>query len=369
MENKKNKIFKRLALASMMALGYGLFYSQFNTRLIRDLSQKKEFVTGIDFEAYHKENLLNLEIQKSGEEERDVKNLSMTNWYYPPTPLVVVRWMEESFSDTLGYSPYYSYPEDGDIPDSTNRDVGTNKNVGKNKGLDGIMLKQADSYLKNIISFIEHNHLLLKIRKDKEDYKVFHQEDPLTYFAKRVATFISDVSEKATIELEVPADKDYAAHENRVKIIKEINPNLKVATSLDKNNGYDEQTGIWNPEKSRDYWKNSDIIILNDYFSAPSELEKSIKIFKKASDYKKEVWIRVIAGSKRINEKKVKNLEQDLEDYTQSMKVAKEYADGCLTDDSNGIWFYSDPPYDNKERLNKMKELFKKFRGIKLDKS
>ena len=372
-ENSKGKkILQRLALAGAITLSYGLFYTQFDTKLIKDLSQKKEFVTGIDFEAYHKTESLGIRIPKPGIKEEEAKQRIEVNWFSFPSSLTVIRWMEQSFSDTLGYSPYFNYPEDGDTPDLSSKDVGTNKNakvVDKTKGLDSLMLKQADDYLKDVISYIGHDHLLLKIRKDKNDYQVFLKENPLNYFAERVAEFASDYNKKITIELEVPSDKNYVAHEERIKLIKEVNPKLKVATSLEKDDGYDSQTGIWDPEKSRKYWENSDIIILEDYFSNPANLEKSIKNFKKASDYKKEVWVRVIVGTKRINEKKFKSLEDELADYTQSMKVAKEYADGCLADDSNGIWFYETPTYDDKDRINRTKDLFKKFRGIKLDKA
>ncbi len=136
--------------------------------------------------------------------------------------------------------------------------------------------------------------------------------------------------------------------------------------TLDKKEGYNKDTGMWIPKEGEKYWKNADIIILEDYFSKPSNLEKSIQNFKNTTLNSKQVWVRVVVGTERINENDIKSLEAEVEQYEQIMQTVKEHADGVLANDTNGIWLYSDDPYDKKERLNRTKQLYKKFRGIKV---
>ncbi len=154
----------------------------------------------------------------------------------------------------------------------------------------------------------------------------------------------------------------------RISIIKEISPKIKVAVTLDKKEGYDENSKLWNPEKGRNYWENADIIILEDYFSNPADLEKSIKIFKDAARGRKQVWVRVVTGSKRVNEKGIKSLEAEVEEYEKLIEVTRKYADGCMANDYNGTWLFSSKSYDKSERLDTTKRLYKKFRGIKFNK-
>ena len=343
---KAKRFFKRLGIALLLAGGYSLFFSQFNTNLINELSQKKSFIVGIDFEAYKKSAPLEITIKRKGDETADIKNKQIENWSYF-SDYQIQNWWELSYSNALGFTPYYG-------------------NIHEKEKINEI-IESNDETLEGILKMATgDNIIVLKIKDEAKDYENLKENDPLTFVAERVARRAVDYGDRAIIELEAPDDGDYEAHNRRINMIRKQNPMFKVAVTLDKKEGYDEKTGLWNPEKSKGYWGNADIIILEDYFSKPGNLEESIKKFKNATMNNKQVWVRIVVGSKRINEKNMASLEAELEEYERVMEVVKEYADGCLANDTNGIWLFSENAYDKKERLNRTKQLYKKFRGIKV---
>ncbi len=286
-----------------------------------------------------------------------------------------MEWMKKSYSNTLGFTPYYSTFTDnnekkGNIA-ADKKEEGEKKDEAtkRQEKIDEI-LKKGDEMVKEITDSIKKPDIVVfKVKGDKAYYEQLYENDPLTTITKKLAKNLNDKEDTAVIELEIPDDGDLKSHNERISYIKKVNPNLRVAATLDKKEGYDEKTGLWNPEKSRKYWENADIIIIEDYFSSPSNLEKSIARFKEETKGGKQVWVRVVTGSKRINEKGIKSLEAEVEEYEKIVEVVHKYADGCLANDGNGIWLYSDESYDKKERLDTTKMLYKRFRGIKIDKN
>lgn len=343
---KVKNFLKRTAIATMIFGGYYLFYNQFDTSLIKSFSQKKaEQVIGIDFEAYKPEEPLGIKIAKKGEDVKTVEGKVIQNWNYM-SGSVISEWGRKSYSNALGFTPYYSSFSDKDI------------------------IAKGDEMINELLSTTKiPNIVIFKVKGDKKYYKKLGEPDPLTYVTKKICKNISDKEGVAVIELEAPDDEDVVAHNKRIGYVKGINPKMRVAVTLDKKEGCDEKTKLWSPEKSKKYWENADIIILEDYFSSPSSLEKSIKIFKEATRGGKQVWVRVVTGAKRINEKEIKSLEAEVEEYGQLLEVTYKNADGCLANDYNGAWLYSDNAYDKKDRLDTTKMLYKKFRHIKINKS
>ncbi|MDP2907126.1 MAG: hypothetical protein Q8O03_04255 [Nanoarchaeota archaeon] len=337
---------KRTAIATIIFGGYYLFYNQFDTSLIKSFSQKPtEQTVGIDFEAYKAEEPLGIKIVKKGEDLKTLEGKTIKNWTSLYT-YSLIEWMKKSYSNTYGFTPYYGNFLEDDI------------------------LSKGDEMINEIFNNMQKpNKLVLKIKGDKKYYEKIKADDPLTLITKKICKIASDKEDMVIIELESPDDGNTDLHNQRISYVKNINPNLKVAVTLDKKEGYDEKTKLWSPEKSKKYWENADIIILEDYFSSPSNLEKSIKQFKVTTKGKKQIWVRVVTGSQRINEKGIKSLEAEVEEYGQLLEVAYKNADGFLANDSNGIWLYSDGSYDKKERFDTTKMLYKKFRQIKINKS
>lgn len=349
---KAKRFLKRLAIASVIAMGYGLFYTHFDANLIKGLSQKKDYIVGIDFEAYNKKEKLGISIRnKDDKSTDDVANKEIENWSYIYS-YTIAMYMSGAYANALGFTPYYGniYSEE-------------KKTIGERLG-------EGDETLEKIVQEIEKpNITIIRVRGDKSAYEYLKENDPLTFITKRMARNVTDYDYKVIIELEMPDDGDYKAHNERIAYIKKMNPKLRIATTLDKKEGYNEETGLWDPERSRKYWENSDIIILEDYFSNPSKLEKSIKDFKEATMGGKQVWVRVVVGNQRINERNIKDLNAEVEEYERVLEVVKNNADGCLVNDTNGIWLYSDNPYDKGERKNRTKQMYKKFRRIKIEKT
>jgi len=342
---KAKNFLKRTAIATIIFGGYYLFYNQFDTSLIKSLSQKPaEQTVGIDFEAYKPEEPLGLKIAKKGENPKTIEGKVIKNWS-SIFAYSLADWTKKSYSNTLGFTPYYTSFSDEDP------------------------LLKGDEMINEMLNYTKKpNRILLKVKGDKKYYEKLKEEDPLTLITRKICKVASDKEDVVVIELEAPDDENTGLHNKRISYIKNINPNMKVAVTLDKKEGYDEKTKLWSPEKSKKYWENADIIILEDYFSSPSSLEKSIKIFKETTKGSKQIWVRVVTGTKRINEKGIKSLEAELEEYGQLLEVAYKNADGFLANDYNGIWLYSDESYDKKERIDTTKMLYKKFRQIKISK-
>jgi len=342
------KILKQIVIGGLIVVTYGSFFSHFDRDLINYFSQKKPYTYAIDYEAYNNKEPLGISIQKEEGDEENLEAKIIENWDGWDT-YSVLSWMNNSFSNGLGFTPYYG-------------------NLNELVEDPRILLENGDEYIDYFIkkSYQKAETTLLRIRGNKKGYEKLKLKEPLDYITQRVARQASDFTDRVIIELEAPDDGDYNAHNKRVEKVKEINPEYRIATTLDKNEGYDTETGLWDAEKSRKYWENSDIIILHDYFSSPENLEESLKNFKKVAKDKK-VWVRIVTGTQRINEKEIKTLEEELEEYERLMKVTKKYADGCIANDSNGIWFYADYPYDNSERFERTKFLYKQFRGIKIN--
>jgi len=337
---------KRTAIATIIFGGYYLFYNQFDTSLIKAFSQKPaEQTVGIDFEAYKPEEPLNIKIVKKGEDPKTIEGKVIKNWTSVYT-YSLTEWMKKSYSNTYGFTPYYG------------------------NFLEEDPLSKGDEMINEIFNYMQKpNKIVLKIKGDKKYYNKIKSDDPLTLVTKKLCKIVSDKEDVVIIELEAPDDGNTDLHNQRIAYVKNINPGMKVAVTLDKKEGYDEKTKLWSPEKSQKYWENADIIILEDYFSSPSSLEKSIKSFKQAVKGKKQVWVRIVTGSQRINEKGIKSLEAEVEEYAQLLEVSYKNADGFLANDSNGIWLYSDESYDKKERFDTTKMLYKKFRQIKINKN
>jgi len=339
-------IFKKITIVGLITVTYGSFFSHFDRNLINYFSQKRPHIYAIDHEAYNREESLNIK-NIEGLEDESLEGKIIKNWDNWTT-YDVLNWMNNTFSNALGFTPYYGNMLNLETPND--------------------VLQTGDAMLTYFLksSYLQAETTILRIKGDEKCYERLKMKNPLDYITQKLARAVSDYSEKVIIELEFPDDKDYEAHNKRIEMIKEINPNYRVATTLDKNEGYDAEKGLWDPEISRKYWENSDIIILHDYFSSPENLEKSLKEFKKAAKDKR-IWVRVVTGTERINERDIKSLEEELEEYERLMKVTKKYADGCIANDSNGIWLYSKNAYDNKDRFERTKFLYKEFRGIKLN--
>ncbi len=349
-ESKSKKVLQNVGLAALLAGSYGLFFSQTDEFFIRWLSQKQpEFIAGIDFQAYKEKEKLGLKIVKRGDNIEEIQKKEITNWYYSFDGYTLRKFAHESLGNILGFTPYY-----GD--------------VGKDKPDE--IIEKGDEIIQEVVKYLPKEvKLLLRIKGDPNLYTKLKEPDPLMFITKKLVSKYGSLESRIIIELEAPDNKDIKAHEKRISLIKETNPNMKVATCLDMEEGYNKEKGIWDPELTREYWKNSDIIILEDYLSSPRQLKKSILKFKEAiKGTKKQIWVRIITGTKRINEGKFKSLEAELYQYGQLLETAKEYADGCLASDSTGVWFVSPEKYDKGERLDKTKEKFMKFRRIKIDK-
>jgi len=335
------KVLKQIVIGGLIVVTYGSFFSHFDRNLINYFSQKKPYTYAIDYEAYNKKEKLGVNVDDKHLEDMLIDNGISWDAYS------MLVWANKTYSNTMGYTPYY-----GNIYDS--------------KDLKG-MLEKGDNHLNYFVvtSFQKMDNMILRVKGDEKYYEQLGLKDPLTYIAKRIARKTTDNIESVIIELEAPDNGDYEAHNKRINAIKEINPKFRVATSLDIKEGYNKETGIWNPEESKKYWENSDIIILQDYFSTPENLEKSIKKFKDVAKNKK-VMVRVVTGTDRIKERQFKTLDEEIEEYEQLMRITKKYADGCIANDSNGIWFYPTYPSDEGERFERTKFLYKQFRGIKI---
>lgn len=343
------QILGRTLLAASIFAGYYMFYNHFDTQITKSMSQKKgETVIGLDFEAYNKQEPLDVRVPKKGDSMKDIKNVKIDNWSYLSS-YEITDWMRKTFANTVSFTPYY-----GDLSEAE-------KNGGK-------FFDKGDTMIKDLLQYITSpERVILRIKGDKKCYEQLKEKDPLTIIAKKLAKSLSE-SGGVAIELEAPDDGDYKMHNERINLIKNISPKIKVAVTLDKKEGYDENSRLWDPEKGRNYWENADIIILEDYFSNPTDLEKSIKIFKDAVRGHKQIWVRVVTGSKRVNEKGIKSLEAEVEEYEKLIEVTRKYADGCMANDYNGTWLFSSKSYDKSERLDTTKRLYKKFRGIKFNK-
>lgn len=355
---KVTKFMKRTAIAALIFGGYSLFYNQIDTNMIRSLSQKKgEAIIGVDFEAYKPKEIIGITIPKNGDSVNNVKGKVIENWAYI-SGYEIANWMKKSYSNTLSFTPYCS------------TFIGDEKKEKEEKrSLERITLEKGDDMLKDLFGYIQKpDKIILRVKGDKKVYEGLNEKDPLTTVTRKIAKNVTDNEDRVIIELEAPDDGDYKAHNDRIKLIKYTNPKLKVATTLDKKEGYDEKARLWDPEKSRQYWENSDVIIIEDYFSDINGLRISIEKFKKAAKGK-QVWVRVVTGSKRINEKGMRSLEGEVEDYENALGVVLKYADGCLANDSNGIWLFSSSSYDNSERLDATKKLYKQTRKIKIERS
>lgn len=361
-EMGKIKTFlKRTAIATIIFGGYYLFYNQIDTDMVRWMSQKKgEAVIGMDFEAYKSKEPLGMSIPKKGDSVKDAEGKVIENWAYI-SGYELSSWMKKAYSNTISFTPYCSeFRNDEQKLDASQKKESI-------YALEKEVLERGDSMLKDLYSYVQKpDHIILRVKGDKKIYENLHDNDPLTTVTKKIAKGVSDNEDKVMIDLETPDDGDYKAHNDRINLIREINPKLKIATTLDKKDSYDEKTGLWNPAKSKQYWEKSDIIILEDYFSDPDRLEKSIKKFKGAARGK-QVWVRVITGSRKINERQMKSLEAELEEYEKNLGVVLKYADGCLANDTNGIWLFSSTSYDKNERFDTTKRLYKKVRKIKIE--
>ncbi len=360
---KIKTFLKRTAIATIIFGGYYLFYDQIGTDMTRWMSQKKEeAVIGLDFEAYKSKELLGITVPKKGDSVKDVEGKVIENWAYL-SGYELSAWMKRAYSNTVSFAPYCS--------DFRNDEQKLNAAKKKESiyTLEKEVLEKGGSMIKDLFSYVQKpDHLILRVKGDKKVYENLHDNDPLTTVTKKIAKDITDNEDRIMLELETPDDGDYKAHNDRIKLIKEINPKLKVATTLDKKDSYDEKTGLWDPAISKQYWEKSDVIILEDYFSDPDKLEKSIKKFKKAARGK-QVWVRVVTGSRKINERQMKSLEAELEEYEKNLRVVLKYADGCLANDTNGIWLFSATSYDKNERFDTTKNLYKKVRKIKIERT
>jgi len=370
--SKTKEFFKGLAIATAITVCYGAFFSQTNTDLVKALSQKREFVAGIDFVAYNKKEHLNINIPTMKTEEKDKKteekDKKIENWEFFVQISNIISWHNLSYSNALGFTPYYGNLETTFVYKTLEEKEKEKKNKKEKSALERIA--EGDKNLKEIVTQLKKpNFAVLKIKGDDKYYKNLDKKDPLTFIVKRTAQNVNDFPNKVVIELEAPDNGDYKAHKKRIDLVKKINPKFKIATSLDKKEGYDEKTGVWDPEKSRKYWENSDIIILEDYFSKPDDLKKSLKKFRQATQGKKQIWTRIVVGSKRINERGKDNLESTLKEYEQTIQIIKQHADGCIANDTNGLWLYSKNAPDKNERLKKIKQLYKVFRKIKIEKT
>ena len=355
MAGKTKNFLQRLGLAAAIFAGYGLLYTQFDTSLIKALSKKKEFVSGIDFEAYNNKENVTITLKKGKELSYDKKEI--TNWPYYVGIEDIMAWYSLSYSNALGFTPYYSNIEtayQSELKEKSALEIiaGGDRNIK-------ILLEKA----------IKPNIVILKVKDDPKIYEKLGKEDPLTFITERIAKNALDYDKKVVIELETPDDGKYEAHKNRTQLIKNINSNFKVATTLEKSDDYNEETGIWDPEKSRKYWEDSDIIIIEDYFSKPSDLEKSLQEFKSATKGTKQVWVRVIVGEKRVNQRGLENLEEELKVYEHIFKIVKDNSDGCLVSDGNGTWLFSSQSYDQRETLKRIKQMYKAFRKIKIERT
>lgn len=359
-QNRIKGFFKGLAVATAITVGYGFFYSQCDNYLIKALSQKKEFVAGIDFEAYKQKESLNILTQNK--EVKETKEIQ--NWSYIPMS-DILEWQNRSYSNALGFTPYY-----GDLETAYSYTSSDEEKKEKKEKSALEVISEGDNNIKNLVSKIKnHDIVVLRVRGDSKAYEILQKDDPITFVTNRIAQNVIDFEKKVVIELEAPDNGDYKAHNERIKLVKKTNPNFKVATTLDMNEGYNPESKTWDPEKSKKYWENADIIILEDYSSRPSDLEKSLQNFKKATQGKKQVWVRVVVGSKRINERGVNDLENAIKEYEQTIQVIKEHSDGCLVNDTNGTWLFSKDAPDGKERLKKTKQLYKMFRKIKIERT
>lgn len=356
--SKTKEFFKGLAIAAAMTIGYGAFFSHTDSYWIKTLSQKKEFITSIDFEAYNREEQIGI---NSPTMKIEVEDKEIENWLYLPMPNII-EWHSISYAHALGFTPYYGNIE-------TAYSSGKDKKEKKKKSaLERIA--EGDENLKDIMTKIKSpNFVVLRIKGNEKYYKDLKKKDPITFITKRTAQNVNDFCNKVVIEAEVPDNGDYEAHKKRIEIIKKVNPKFKIAVTLDKKEGYEESSSTWNPEKNKKYWEEADIIILEDYFSKPKDLEKSLKKFKEATQGKKKVWVRIVVGTKRINERGINDLESALKEYEQILNITKQYADGCIANDTNGIWLFSSNSPDQQERLKKTKQLYKVFRRIKIEKT
>ena len=362
---KIKKFLKTTTIAAAIFAGYYMFYDSTSNYFINSFSQKKEsFMVGVDFEAYKQKELLGINLLKQDGiagmatldtnvlKEDKTKNLEkkeIENWSYM-SAYSITEWMNKFFSNLLSFTPYHGTWTEKDVKQTISERI-----------------QMGDEMVKDIRKNVDkRNKLLLRIRGEKKYYEKLQKKDPLTFVTKRLTNILED-SNKIIMEFEVPEDKNLEQHNKRIKMCRDVNEKLKIAVTLDKSEGYNEKTGIWDPEKNKDYWKDADIIILEDYFSKPSDLEKSIKKFKGEVKGKKKIFVRIVVGSKRINENKIKSLEAEVQEYNQLMKIAHKYADGVIADDTNGIWLYSNNSYDEGERRDTTKKLYKTFRKIKIN--
>lgn len=354
--NRIKNFFKSLSLATAIFVGYGFFYTQFDTSLIKALSKKKEFITGLDFEAYNQKERIS--IVKKIENPTTAEVTEVENWSLYVSMDDVWKWQNLSYANALGFTPY-----NGNIETYYRSDDEKEKSSLE-------ILAEGDTNIRGLAEkTTKPNVLILKIKGNTKSYEKLCKEDPLTFVAERIARNTVDYDNKIIIEFEAPDDGNYEAHKKRIDLVKKINPGFKIATSLEKDESYDNSSNTWDPEKSKKYWEDSDIIILEDYFSKPSDLEKSIQKFKTATKGRKQVWVRVVVGNKRINTKGIENLEADLKEYEQTLNVVQKHADGCLVSDADGTWLFSRKSYDKNETLKRTKQLYKIFRKIKIERT
>ncbi|MBM3199290.1 hypothetical protein FJZ53_00010 [Candidatus Woesearchaeota archaeon] len=366
--SKLLNVLKRTALAAAIFAGYSLVYNQIDTGMIKALSQKKsEAIVGVDFEAYKQKEPVGISILRKGDTPKDLEGKTVQNWSYLVST-EVTEFMRKTYSNAISFTPYCSDFEDEvrlqkDIKEKKDEKTLRQEKINR-------LYEKNEDIIKDLLGSVKSpDTLIFRIKGNDTYYQTLNEPEPINFVVKKIVKNVSDKEKTVIIDLEAPDNGDYKAHNERIRYIKSINPKLRVATTLDKNEGYDEQTGTWSPEKTKKYWENADIIILEDYCSNPGGLEKSIKMFKQATKGGKQIIVRVVTGAKRINDRGIKTLEAELEEYQKIMETVHIYADGCLANDWNGAWLYSTEAYDKKERLDTTKMLYKKFRRIKIDNS
>jgi hypothetical protein len=265
-------------------------------------------------------------------------------------PSDIVRWAKYSFSKFLTFVPFY-----GDLY----RDIG---------------YENMKNYLKSLAKECSSAKLDLGLRvtmyHDYPDFKGLYKKyeneslDGLLNFSYYLAEF-SKEHDNVFIQLDEPnwIGFDEKVFEKIIEQIKHINPNVKIAVSIERDRYFlpGNEVRLYKdrePKRTINYWKHADIVMVVDYFSPLEEMRNTLRKFRREVGDKKLIsWFSI--GDFRRDSfilKRYKEIKKSetiisvmVQEVSDMIDIAYEEADGYLVFDPAGAWLAAGfhNPYDS----------------------
>lgn len=365
-------------------------------------SSKKKFTPGLNFQAYWPSYTFYFKGQNT--------NVQVWDNDVAPNPKDIYNWVNNANAKALSIVPYYGElfnriggsVSAGDIfinslakmfDESDDKKLILRINTANLEAYTLFGLPPDDPILRvaEHLATLSKNHKNWVIDFDEPNwYWIDHRY--IVDFYEKYSEYLQDpqkyneapqeVKEKIVSEMKnvFKSKVDTDVFESWVKAVKRINSDVKIATSIERDNYllYDTTNLIQRvvqktrlPESSVSYWKNVDIIILVEYFSDTATLKRDLKNFKAAAGPSKEVWGWVGNGDYRlvgdaldyVNSSNKHEFTGDAKDLERLLRATYEEGDGSLIFDPAGAWLWNgkNNPFDKGEQLETVKRLYKEF--------